>query len=98
MLNAILEDQLENLSTHTNEKKNFSTELNTTKLNSKKAANGKASKKHGAQKTIKNPISKLKYIKDIGLIATTFNGTIKFFDAFNFYQIWKNDNKVRSEN
>lgn len=29
---------------------------------------------------------------------TSFNGTIKFFDAFNFYQIWKNDNKARAEN
>jgi len=49
-------------------------------------------------KTPKKPISNLRYVKDIGLIITAFNGTIKFFDAFNFYQIWKNDNKSRAEN
>ena len=36
-------------------------------------------------KTRENCITKVKYVKDIGLIATAFNGTIKFFDAFNFY-------------
>ena len=41
-------------------------------------------------------ITKLKYVKDIGLIATSFNGTIKFFDAFNFYQTWKSENKTRT--
>ena len=51
-----------------------------------------------ANKTPVNPISKLKYVKDIGLIATAFNGTIKFFDPFDFYQVWKNDNKMRAEN
>lgn len=49
-------------------------------------------------KTPKKPISALRYVKDIGLIITAFNGTIKFFDAFNFFQIWKNDNKSRAEN
>ena len=41
-------------------------------------------------------ITKLKYVKDIGLIASAFNGTIKFFDAFNFYQTWKTENKTRT--
>ena len=49
-------------------------------------------------KTPKNAISKIKYFKDIGLIATTFNGTIKFFDPFSFHQLWKNDNRARNEN
>ena len=52
----------------------------------------------GGAKAVEKPISKLTYIKDIGLIVTAFNGTIKFFDAFNFYQVWKNDNKMRHEN
>jgi hypothetical protein len=47
---------------------------------------------------VKNAITKLRYVKDIGLIGTSFNGTIKFFDPFNFYQVWKNDNKARAEN
>ena len=60
---------------------------------------GKAAKSNlNTQKAPKNPISALKYIKDIGLIATAFNGTIKFFDSYNFHQIWKNSNKDRSEN
>lgn len=37
-------------------------------------------------------------MKDIGLIVTTFNGQIKFFDAFNFFTVWKNSNKTRNEN
>lgn len=41
-------------------------------------------------------ITKIRYIRDIGLIGTTFRGIIKIFDAFNFYQIWKNDNKMRT--
>ena len=43
------------------------------------------------------PISQLRYLKDIGLIVTTFNGHIKFFDAFNFFTVWKNSNKMRTE-
>jgi len=30
-------------------------------------------------------ITAIKYVEDIGLIATTFNGIIKIFDSFNFY-------------
>ena len=49
-------------------------------------------------KSKENEITKIKYYKDIGLICTTFTGTIKIFDAFNFNQIWKNGNKNRTEN
>ena len=65
----------------------------------KKGNEGKTGKSNlNMNKTPKKPISNLRYVKDIGLIITAFNGTIKFFDAFNFYQIWKNDNKSRAEN
>lgn len=45
-----------------------------------------------ATKRVIQAITAIRYVKDIGLIATTFNGHIKMFDAFNFYQIWKNTN------
>lgn len=48
-------------------------------------------------KTKENEITKVKYCKDIGLICTTFKGTIKIFDAFSFNQIWKNSNKNRND-
>lgn len=35
----------------------------------------------------------IRYIKDIGLIVSTFDGHIKIFDAFNFYLVWRNSNK-----
>jgi hypothetical protein len=44
-----------------------------------------------------NEITRLRYYKDIGLIGTTFKGTLKIFDAFSFQQIWKNTNKARDE-
>ena len=31
-------------------------------------------------------ITALRYVRDIGLIASTFSGTVKFFDAFNFHE------------
>ena len=65
-------------------------------LGDKTQASGKPAY-HTSKRQV-NPISKIKYVKDIGLIATAFNGTIKFFDPFNFYQIWRNDNKMRAEN
>jgi hypothetical protein len=34
-------------------------------------------------------------MRDIGLIATSFNGTIKIFDGFDFKEVWKNSNKTR---
>ena len=95
-LNGILEDPLENASTQDNDMPDNN--ARTTNLG-QKGKDGKTGKSAlTAHKTPKKPISKLRYVKDIGLIVTAFNGTIKFFDAFNFYQIWKNDNKSRSEN
>lgn len=44
-----------------------------------------------------NEITKLKYFKDIGLVATAFQGTVKIFDSINFHQIWQNSNKNRTE-
>lgn len=49
-----------------------------------------------ATKRVIQAITQVRYSKDIGLIATTFNGHIKIFDSFNFYQIWKNTNKNRT--
>lgn len=36
-------------------------------------------------KRVVQAITAIKYVKDIGLIASTFNGHIKMFDSFNFY-------------
>ncbi len=33
----------------------------------------------------KEEITCIKYVRDIGLIATTLNGCIKIFDAFSFH-------------
>lgn len=46
---------------------------------------------------IENEITCIRYIRDIGLICSTFNGTIKFFDAFNFHELWCTTNKQRKE-
>ena len=35
-------------------------------------------------KTKANSISKLRYVRDIGLVATSNGGIIKFFDSFSF--------------
>jgi hypothetical protein len=35
-------------------------------------------------KTNYKEITGIRYIKDIGLVATSFEGLIKIFDAFNF--------------
>lgn len=48
-------------------------------------------------KAKENEITCLKYYKDIGLVATTFKGTIKIFDSINFTQIWKNSNRSRDK-
>lgn len=50
--------------------------------------------RHSDKKVI--AITCLRYVKDIGLIVSTFDGQIKVFDAFTFYQTWKNTNKQRS--
>jgi WD40 repeat protein len=44
-----------------------------------------------------NEITCIRYVRDIGLICSTFNGTIKFFDAFNFNEQWCTMNKQRKE-
>ena len=44
-----------------------------------------------------NEITKLKYFKDIGLIGTSFTGSVKIFDAFSFHCLWTNSNKNRKE-
>jgi hypothetical protein len=41
--------------------------------------------------------SGIKYFKDIGLVVTTFDGRIKFFDPFRFYLTFVNTNKQRSQ-
>ena len=38
-----------------------------------------------ATKRVIQAITVIKYVKDIGLIASTFNGQVKIFDSFNFY-------------
>jgi hypothetical protein len=45
----------------------------------------------------KNEIAKLVYVKDIGLISASLNGTIKFYDAFDFKEIWVTSNKSRKQ-
>lgn len=42
-------------------------------------------------------ITSIKYVRDIGLIATSFNGTLKFFDAFEFQEQWCSSNSVRKK-
>ena len=37
-------------------------------------------------------ITQIRYVRDIGLIASSFNGTLKFFDAFNFKEYWSTNN------
>ena len=42
-------------------------------------------------------ITHIRYVRDIGLICSTFSGTVKFFDAFNFNEQWTTTNKGRKE-
>lgn len=44
-----------------------------------------------------NELTGIRYVRDIGLIVTALNGTIKIFDAFNFKTVWKSTNKSRKE-
>lgn len=37
----------------------------------------------------------IRYMRDIGLIVTAFNGTVKIFDGFDFKEVWKTTNKSR---
>lgn len=48
-------------------------------------ANSQGKGLYDNKKNNENEITSIRYIKDIGLVATAFNGTIKIFDAFNFY-------------
>jgi WD40 repeat protein len=43
-------------------------------------------------------ITEIRYIRDIGLVVSTFNGTIKFFEAISFSEKWVTNNKMRKEN
>jgi hypothetical protein len=45
----------------------------------------------------KNEVTKVKYIKDIGLITSTLSGTVKFYDAFDFKEVWVTSNKTRKQ-
>ena len=60
----------------------------------KENAGGLAESSYWSNKHAKE-ITSVKYIKEIGLIATTFLGDIKVFDSYNFQQLWHNDNKHR---
>lgn len=51
---------------------------------------------HGEHKANQVATTALRYVKDIGLIVTTFDGQIKIFDAFNFFLVWRNSNKQRN--
>jgi hypothetical protein len=34
-------------------------------------------------------------MRDIGLIVTSLNGSVKIFDGFDFKELWKTTNKNR---
>lgn len=40
----------------------------------------------------------MRYVRDIGLIASAFNGTIKFFDPFDFSQQFQSGNDDHDRN
>jgi hypothetical protein len=42
-------------------------------------------------------ITGVRYVREIGLICTTFTGVVKFFDGFNFLESWSSSNKQRLE-
>jgi hypothetical protein len=42
-------------------------------------------------------ISNIKYVRDIGLIATSLSGHLKIFDGFDFKEIWRTSNKTRKQ-
>lgn len=46
---------------------------------------------------IENELTSIRYAKDIGLIATALNGTIKIYDALDFREVWKSSNKNRKD-
>ena len=42
-------------------------------------------------------ITGIRYVRDIGLIASAFNGTIKFFDPYDFSEKFSSCNERRSD-
>ena len=36
-------------------------------------------------------------MRDIGLIVTSLNGTVKLFDSFDFKETWRSSNKSRKQ-
>ena len=42
-------------------------------------------------------MTQIRYVRDIGLIATALNGTVKIFDGFDFKELWKSANKHRKQ-
>ena len=36
-------------------------------------------------------------MRDIGLIVTSLNGTIKLYDCFDFKEVWRSSNKTRKQ-
>jgi len=55
----------------------------------------RSSKRPGSSGGIENEITSIRYVRDIGLIATALNGTVKIFDAFSFKELWSTSNKTR---
>ena len=43
-------------------------------------------------------VTEIRYVRDIGLIASVFSGTVKFFDSFSFTEQWCTSNRLRSDN
>jgi hypothetical protein len=44
---------------------------------------------------ISSEVTNIEYVKDIGLIATGLNGTLKFYDGVDFEERWCYSNKDR---
>mmetsp|Transcript_33488 Transcript_33488/g.32550 ORF Transcript_33488/g.32550 Transcript_33488/m.32550 type:complete len:164 (+) Transcript_33488:889-1380(+) len=44
---------------------------------------------------LENELTCIKYLRDIGLVVTSLNGTVKIFDGFDFKEQWKTSNKSR---
>ena len=43
-------------------------------------------------------LTSIRYVRDIGLIATSLTGALKIFDAFSFTnEMWKTTNKTRKQ-
>jgi hypothetical protein len=42
-------------------------------------------------------LTNIRYVRDIGLIATSLSGMIKLFDGFDFKEVWRSSNKTRKQ-